>query len=76
MHPDDHGEQHRRDGDGERDAGAEDHAGQQVAAELIGAEQVMHRGALETMHDVLLVWAVRSDHGCSEHNDEEQAPRR
>ena len=48
-------------GDAELDAGAEDEPREQVAAELVRAEEVVERGALEARGDVLRVGVVRRD---------------
>ena len=52
---DDDGDEHRRDADREGDAAAVDHAGQQVLAEVVGAEGVLGGGGGELGGEVDVV---------------------
>ena len=59
--PEDGPEQSRQRGDDQDVARAYDHAGEHVAAELVGPEQVRARGRLVDPLEVLSVRAVRRD---------------
>ena len=61
--PADDRDQHRRDRGDEGDARAVDDAREQVAAEMVGAEQVILRRSLQHAREVLLCVVVRREQG-------------
>lgn len=75
---DDQGDEPGRDGHREGDTGSEDGPGQQVAAERVGAQQVLGGRTLQACGDVLLRRVVgsqerREEHRCQDEEDKSQA---